>query len=264
VPNAVGHFQYRIKHLLILVVVAAMAATLVASSVGRMRRSDVYTNAGRQGWYVGPCGLVFSNLPLSDRRVLFNTRFSPITAEKVQALHGFRSFSSIDCFKAKIDRPAFAMLVALPTEHLSVADTNVDDLMMSDLPECRLKYLNLSGTLISDAGLDHLKSNQTIEYLSVESTNLSDESVDTIISMSNLRELNIGHTNITNAGLCRILESGSGKSVVGHGLRYAEDALNVASRQGVELIYADRKTNRGVKLVIDENGNKEFKVVDRK
>jgi hypothetical protein len=67
------------------------------------------------------------------------------------------------------------------------------------------RYLNLSGTSVSDAGLVHLAAQSTLEELRVNSCgNVGDESMAVIAEHTQLRHLELDGTNISNEGLLRL------------------------------------------------------------
>ena len=64
-----------------------------------------------------------------------------------------------------------------------------------------LRFLNLSGTLITDSSVERIVSNTKLEWLRLDHTALSDDSVDCIVHLSHLRGLHLSGTRVTREGL---------------------------------------------------------------
>ncbi|MFO0870117.1 MAG: hypothetical protein U0935_14405 [Pirellulales bacterium] len=85
---------------------------------------------------------------------------------------------------------------------------NVDDRaleVLDDLPKLRRLYLHELSS-ISDAGLKHLGSAQTLEVLDIWSVpQLTDATIDVIAGLPNLKELSLRSTGITDAAVDKLL-----------------------------------------------------------
>lgn len=62
----------------------------------------------------------------------------------------------------------------------------------------RLERLKLNETLVTDAGIGHLRALRSLTLLNLQRTDLSNESVPVLASLPRLKELSIGQTRIDN------------------------------------------------------------------
>ena len=74
----------------------------------------------------------------------------------------------------------------------------------TELPKLRRLYLHeLSG--VSDIGLKHLGSLQSLELLDIWSVPMTDATIDMIAALPNLKELGIRTTDVTDAAIDKLL-----------------------------------------------------------
>ncbi len=59
--------------------------------------------------------------------------------------------------------------------------------------------LNLSGTRVTDAGLEHIKGITSLKGLELNSTHVTDAGLEHLKGMTNLKELILTDTQVTNA-----------------------------------------------------------------
>ena len=80
-----------------------------------------------------------------------------------------------------------------------------------------LDNLNLSGTQISDAGMERLKGFTKLELLDLDETNLTDKGLEPLKVLKNMKRISIRGTKISEEGLkyfhaslpeCKIENSG--------------------------------------------------------
>jgi len=84
---------------------------------------------------------------------------------------------------------------------LNGANSDATDVTLERLKNVRtLKYLDLEGTPITDAGLEHL-TDLPLESLDVHATEVSNEGLRHIGAMQRLRTLNLAGTNVDDDGL---------------------------------------------------------------
>jgi delta 1-pyrroline-5-carboxylate dehydrogenase len=69
-----------------------------------------------------------------------------------------------------------------------------------------LDDLRLTGTQITDAGMEHLAKLQSLKYLRVEDTRISDPGLEKIGKIASLETLDLTLTKITDAGLERLID----------------------------------------------------------
>lgn len=117
-------------------------------------------------------------------------------------------------------------LVALHAEH-----TPVDDRELRYLQGMTsLRFVDLTATRITDAGLVHLLAARDLETLVLWDTSVTDDALALLGRFPSLCHLGLGNTRVTDAGLrhlarlrrLRLLQL-SGTEVEGHGLRHLHD-----------------------------------------
>ncbi|MDB5340163.1 MAG: inlA 5 [Planctomycetaceae bacterium] len=84
---------------------------------------------------------------------------------------------------------------------LWVQAKGVTDAGIAHLSGLSLFHLNLTGTSVTDAGLDHLKSMTSLGYLDLSETRITDAGLVHLTGLSALESLNLNDTRITAAGL---------------------------------------------------------------
>ena len=67
-----------------------------------------------------------------------------------------------------------------------------------------LQWLNLSGTQITDKGLEHVGKLHHLNTLNLGNTNISDEGIAHLAALPNLRVLGLSNTSVTNAGMVHV------------------------------------------------------------
>ncbi len=92
---------------------------------------------------------------------------------------------------------AWPQLQCLELEGTNITDAGLDHLERL----ARLKKLSLINTVITDKGLAHLKGLTHLETLDLSATKITDQGLANLKGLANLRELNLGLTKITDAGL---------------------------------------------------------------
>jgi Leucine rich repeat len=121
-----------------------------------------------------------------------------------------------------------ARVIATEAEGLSLPDAGVSDDLMDRIGRCRrLRWLNLSGNPITDAGLVHLGRLTNLEGLDLEGTRVTDVGLVHLAALSGLRKLDLYRTRVTKTGL-RDLASSLPRTVMTYDPRF--DADGVAAR----------------------------------
>lgn len=85
---------------------------------------------------------------------------------------------------------------------LDVSGTDVSDRGVVRIARSRrLISLGLSGTFVTDRGVSALSSNLLLESLDLEDTDITDDSLVSLSSMRSLRHLKLGGSRVTAAGV---------------------------------------------------------------
>lgn len=108
--------------------------------------------------------------------------------------------------------PEYVVDTLTPAEqrHLALyfSGTDLDDEWLrqhvDQFSQRPLHSLNLSGTQITDDGLQLLQQCASIADLDLSRTNMTDDSIVTILALKNLHAVNLSETNVTSQGLMRL------------------------------------------------------------
>ncbi len=88
---------------------------------------------------------------------------------------------------------------------LSLSYSNVDDEVLARVKRHReLRWLSLSGSAVTSAGMEHLKSMNQLTQLFVDRTAVDDEGLKAIGKIESLQEINLANSKITDAGLAHL------------------------------------------------------------
>ena len=89
-----------------------------------------------------------------------------------------------------------------------------------------LKTCNLSGSYVTDAGLEHLQNLRTLEELNLQgSFRVSDDGLRNLKALTGLRKLNLGNIAITSAGLKHLQGLTQLRSLILEGCPRSSDGL---------------------------------------
>jgi hypothetical protein len=103
----------------------------------------------------------------------------------------------------------------------------------------RLRRLNLHGTKIGDAGLEHIAGIATLESLNVGNTLMTDVGLERLTSLTQLKELTMGGNELGDAGLQALRQM--------HSLTY----LDLSGRQGTDKnVWTIAMTDTGLDAVL--------------
>lgn len=85
--------------------------------------------------------------------------------------------------------------------HLDLRHTKLADGVLDFARLTKLQQLELSGTLVGDAGLTHLDALGQLQYLDLAGTQVSDATLGRLPELKRLRHLDLGSTRVTDAEL---------------------------------------------------------------
>jgi hypothetical protein len=84
----------------------------------------------------------------------------------------------------------------------SIASENEMEQILRQLGQISsLRYLALSGTSLTDAGVKHLRQSSKLTSLGLSRTRISDVALESLSSQTDLRELNLNDTAVSDIGL---------------------------------------------------------------
>ena len=91
---------------------------------------------------------------------------------------------------------------------VNLSGTQVTDAGLEHLKGLtNLRRLYLSGTKVTDAGLEHLKGLTNLEHLSLSSTKVTDAGLEHLKGLTKLRALALKGTQVTNVGVKKLQQA---------------------------------------------------------
>lgn len=93
---------------------------------------------------------------------------------------------------------------------LTTRNNNTGDFAFEAISQCKtLKYLDVSGTKITDEGLGQLEGHQTLETLCVENAPLNGSCFAKLAKLKSLRILALNHTHVDDNDIAKLADSAS-------------------------------------------------------
>lgn len=151
-------------------------------------------------------GEVRSGVPPIYRRLAYTTNYPKFVRTAYKSRFGVWLFSqflviySVDIRAIKNENDLKeALQVLRDCDHLielTLYQTPVTDSHMELFRTGfrKLERLKLNETLVTDAGIEHLRGRRTLTLLNLQRTDLSNESVPVLASLPRLKELSVGET----------------------------------------------------------------------
>ena len=143
----------------------------------------------------------FGKLTQLESLSLENT---PITGAGFGQLKGLDKLTALNLNKTRVGDSALRQLGKLPKlQRLELSNTRVSDGGLNHIltSAVQLRYLDLFGTNITDAGLASLQNKQGLQALFLGGTQTSDLGLSYFKKLNNLQVLDLEGTQITDAGL---------------------------------------------------------------
>jgi hypothetical protein len=101
-----------------------------------------------------------------------------------------------------------------------------------------LTYLDLSGTEITDSGLESLRALTALEYLSLRDNDITDGGLGNLKGMTSLGELDLSNTQVTDSGLEHLEELANLERLILDGTQITDAGLEHLERL-TNLTYLD-------------------------
>jgi hypothetical protein len=182
-PKAEGELivirpQFRLRTLFVLVAIAAVPCTLLAWKMDRKRRERAAVTAIRE---LG--GEVVYDYEAAFFHGLHNEPPGPVWLRRIFG----------DDFFAEVDDVVFYGSTQLR-----------DDDLAHFGPLTSVRSLRLSGTAITDAGLNHIRWFKDLDLLYLEGTRITDAGVGELDRLPKLAYLRIDANDVTDEGLRRL------------------------------------------------------------
>jgi len=143
----------------------------------------------------------FGKLTQLETLSLENT---PITGAGFGQLKGLDKLVALNLNRTRVGDSALRKFDKLPKlQRLELSNTRVSDGGLSHILASagQLRYLDLFGTPITDAGLSSLQNKQQLQALFLGGTQTSDIGLSYLQKLNNLQDLDLEGTQITDAGL---------------------------------------------------------------
>lgn len=102
------------------------------------------------------------------------------------------------------DRVVDALAAFPEIERLMLSKSAITDEQLARLPLPNLKYLDLSGSKVTDQGIENLWPLKKLEELDLSRTALTDRGLKTLATLTNLRSVNLEETAVSNAGIANL------------------------------------------------------------
>lgn len=176
-------FQFSLRTLLILVAVVSLGLGLLMKPLNKYRRKQAELRA----------------FALASR---LGAEVDGSFSEEAPSEEGWGRV----CFDGiRLDGVDLRDLDGFPILELRLINTVVSEEVVTHLRVLRnLKYLDLSGSKVDDAGLMHLKELPGLTGLILTNTSITDDSLRHLEGLVNLRSLGLGGTQITGPGLSHL------------------------------------------------------------
>lgn len=210
-PKRRKWFQFRLRTLLVAILVLSLSLSWYAVKVERIRRQkrigSIIEGAG------GTVSYERTEPPVPQWiRGLFGDDFFVVTAVTVNEEWVIPEGEEV--VNVPVGWDAFGddeatYLKELPDlKVLSLNNTQVSDAGLKHLKRLtNLKILWLDNTQITDSGLEHLKGLTNLEYLTLRNTQVSDAGLDHLEGLTNLKVLYLDNTQVTDEGGKRLEEA---------------------------------------------------------
>ena len=209
-------FQFGIRSLLVLVVVAALPFSWLAAEMKKAREQSKAIGAIKKlggGVLLSEPGPIWLRRSLGDDlfRTADNVAFgefmsdevTEVTDSAVGYLHELNQLASLDLSNTTIKDSQLKHLEGLGyLIHLELNETKVTNAGLEYLEGLKqLRELRLSKTNVTDAGLEHLKRLPNLESLELDDTKVTDAGLKNLAGLGHLLQLELAETNVTDAGL---------------------------------------------------------------
>ncbi|MEX2359293.1 MAG: hypothetical protein WEE51_13275, partial [Pirellulaceae bacterium] len=135
-------------------------------------------------------------------KLIYRKRDDPHSLEKSVGVPLPQLDASYAKFLEVHDADILALPANLPTTDLALARTAVTDAALRRIGQLKkLRWLDLTGTRVTDQGISELAELGNLNDLSLAATVMTDESLATIGKLTRLEELDLSGTRVTDEGL---------------------------------------------------------------
>ena len=223
-------FQYSLRTLLLLVLLACIGTSYTAVRIDRAKQEREASEAiERVGGLVqydyqpaqGPFQVQPPPGPAWARKLLGENFFahvvgvnlepfaraSLVTDRDMEPLEKLRQLRSLDLAGCRrVTGAGLAHIEGLRgLEDLSLTNTAIADAGLVHLHRLsRLRRLNLCGTAVTDAGLEYLQGLAQLEELCLMGTRTTDAGLEYLQGQTHLTTLILSYTGVTDVGLCHL------------------------------------------------------------
>ncbi len=179
-------FQYSLRTLFLVMLIASMAGAVLATKLKAIRSEQRAKHLiERFGGHV---------------RYGYDEKWTWL--ESVLGAEAVPHDTFVDLMSCRVTDEALVCLGDFERLYiLNLTNTPVDDDDLRNISRLRdLHYLSLTGTAVSSAGLSHLQTLVHLEVLHLDKTHVTDEGCTTISTMSALKHVILERTEVTDAG----------------------------------------------------------------
>ena len=91
-----------------------------------------------------------------------------------------------------------------PTVYVNGADLTDVGLVVVPTATHEVQMLDLSNSMVTDAGVEHLKGLAELEWLDLSSTNVTNSALEHLKGLHTLQQLNLRNTKVTDEGVKKL------------------------------------------------------------
>ncbi|MCE5230877.1 M48 family metalloprotease [bacterium] len=151
---------------------------------------------------------------------------SGLTQEGFDALRGLKSVKMLNLYYPKLSDAGMAGLVGMNGLSELNAYGKFNDQTLGHIAKLpALKRLSISGTAITDKGVDSIAGLTSLEHVDLNETSITDAAITRLSRMPSLREIGFDNANVTNAALDALSRMKSLKTVTMHDTLITSEAV---------------------------------------
>ncbi len=193
--------QFRLRTLLVIVLVLSLPLSWVRTGLDRARRRQraaevIEAAGGGAQWYK-------KHTPYWSRRLGLEYLYQDVRLVDLSNMDSYEDVHDLGLSSTTVtDNEVAGLKVLTNLNALRLCGAQVTDAGLAHLSEMEdMQDLRLDGTRVTDAGLAHLKSMTKLGYLALDDTQITDSGLKHLAGLHDLSDLLFRGTPITGPGL---------------------------------------------------------------